>query len=127
MSSATGTLTKNTARQPFSVPNSAISAPPSSGPIAVEIPTVVPKNPNALARSWPWNSVWMKPLTCGVMSPPAKPCRSRASTSSRPDGARPQTALARPKSPTPIMNTVRRPRASPTRPAGTSSRPSVSA
>ena len=55
------------------MPNSAISAPPSSGPIAVETPTVVPKKPNALPRSSPRNSVWMKPLTCGVMSPPAKP------------------------------------------------------
>ena len=39
----TGTLTKKTARQPWSSPKSAISAPPSSGPAAVERPTVVPK------------------------------------------------------------------------------------
>ena len=43
------------------------------------------------------------------------------------DGARPQAALASANSATPVMKTGRRPRASPTRPDGTSSSPSASA
>ena len=104
-----------------------MSPPPSSGPIAVDSPTVVPKKPNALPRSSPRNSDWMKPLTCGVMSPPAKPCSRRERMSTIGDGASPQAALASAKSATPVMKTGRRPRASPTRPDGTSSSPRVSA
>ena len=122
-----GRLTKNTARQPCSSPKIAISAPPRTGPIAVEVATTVPKKPNALARSWPWKSVWMSPLTCGVTSPPAKPWSSRRATSAGAEGASPQPALAAVKSATPTMNIHRRPRASPMRPAGTSRSPKVSA
>ena len=127
MIAPTGRLTKNTARQPLWTPNSAISAPPSSGPIAVEMPTTVPKKPNALPRSSPWNIVWISPLTCGVMRPPAKPCTTRAMISTIGVGAAPQPALASANTATPVMNTVRRPRASPSRPDGTSSNPSASA
>ena len=42
-SAPTGRLTKKTARQPLPVPKIAIRAPPSSGPIAVDTPTTVPK------------------------------------------------------------------------------------
>jgi hypothetical protein len=48
----------------------------------------------AVPRSWPRKRLWMAPLICGVISPPAQPCSNRAS---------------------------------PTRPEGTSSRPSVKA
>jgi len=43
------------------------------------------------------------------------------------DGANPAAALASVNSPTPSTNTSRRPRASPNRPAGTRTRPKVSA
>jgi hypothetical protein len=91
-----------------------------------EIPTTVPNRPNAVPRSRPRNSCWMSALICGVISPPASPCTSRASTRKRLFGARPQASEARENSARPVMNIIRRPRTSPTRPAGTSSNPKVS-
>ncbi|WRL66637.1 hypothetical protein U6N30_15305 [Blastococcus brunescens] len=43
-----GRLMKNTQRQPSSGPNSAMSAPPSNGPTAVDTPMIVPKRPKAI-------------------------------------------------------------------------------
>ena len=87
----------------------------------------MPKKPNALPRSSPRNRFWIVALTCGVISPPAKPCSSRITISTVSFGASPQPALASTNSATPVMNSGRCPRASPSRPDGTSSSPSVSA
>ncbi len=69
----------------------------------------------------------MKPETCGVMSPPPMPCATRAAPIHSGAWAAPQTALAIVNSATPAMKTVLRLRASPRRPAGTSTMPNASA
>ena len=122
----TGTLTRNTQRHPSSPP-AVTSSPPSSGPTAVEIPTVMPNSPNALPRSTPRNIVWMNPDTCGETSPALNPCASRNTTSHPAEGATPHSALKVVNSPSPKANTPRRLRASPSRPAGTRTMPNASA
>src|SRR4051812_40090570 len=122
-----GRLMKKTQRQPVSVPNAWISTPPSSGPMAVETPTTVPNSPNAVPRSRPLNSCWISALICGVSRPPARPCTSRATTRNSAPGARPQASEESVNRASPTTNIVRRPRTSPIRPAGTSSRPKVRA
>ncbi len=122
-----GTFTKKTARQPSVSPKIWISRPPSSGPTAVDTPTTVPNAPNALPRSRPEKTSWIVALICGVTLPPARPCTSRASTREMPLGANPHTALARVNRASALTNTTRRPCRSPIRPAGTRSRPNVSA
>ena len=86
-----------------------------------------PKIEKALARSRPWKRFWMNPETCGVMMPPPKPCTTRAREMTHGLGAAPAAALDRVKSATPATNIIRRPRASPRRPAGTRTSPKVSA
>ena len=55
-------LTKKTARQPSVSPNIWMSRPPSNGPTAVEMPTIVPNAPNAVPRSRPENISWIVAL-----------------------------------------------------------------
>ena len=88
---------------------------------------VAPKIEKALARSRPWKRFWMKPETCGVMMPPPKPCTTRASEMTHGVGAAPAAALERVKRATPTMKIVRRLRASPRRPMGTSATPKARA
>jgi hypothetical protein len=95
--------------------------------MAVEMPTIVPNQPKALPRSRPENISWISALICGVSVPPASPWTSRAITRATAFGAAPHAALASVNMPSAMTKTVRRPRRSPMRPAGTSSRPKVSA
>ncbi len=88
---------------------------------------VAPNRPKALPRSLPRNSNWISPDTCGLRIPPAAPWISRETTSSVGPREMPQAAEARVKMVSPTRKLVRRPRASPTRPDGTSERPKVSA
>ncbi len=88
---------------------------------------VAPSAPKARPRSYPWNICWIMPETCGFIIPAAMPWISRATISTFMLPARPQAALERVKSATPHMKIVRRLLASPSRPAGTSRRPNVSA
>ena len=81
---------KKTSRQPRSGPPSAISAPPASGPSAVPRPTVVPSAPKARPRSSPRNICWIRPETCGLISPPEMPWNTRAAISSSAVGASPE-------------------------------------
>src|SRR4051812_3375759 len=101
--------------------------PPANGPTAVLSPTVAPNSPNALPRSAPLNSSWMDALICGVSAPPASPWTRRAMMSHTLLCAAPQAALASVNAASATTNMVRRPRRSPSRPAGTSSSPKVSA
>jgi hypothetical protein len=105
----TGTLTRKIQRQPVASPIAWMISPPSTGPAAAEMETVSPNSPNALARSAPVNSCWMRPEFCGVSSPAAAPWTSRATTTSSAVGASPTAALAttNPTRPTSII--VRRP------------------
>ena len=68
----------------------------------------------------------MNPDTCGVISPPPTPCTIRASAIQVAPSAAPQAALDTVKSTTPAVKTMRRERASPSRPAGTSAIPKAS-
>ncbi len=122
-----GRLTKNTQRQPSSVPTASISRPPASGPTAVETPMTLPSRPKALARSAPWNICWMSPEVCGATMPAAVPWISRNSTSQEALGASPHAAEASVNTASPNRKAWRRPRMSPSRPAGTSARPKVRA
>ena len=123
----TGMLTKKIQRQPISTPSAAMIVPPRIGPIAVEMPTVVPNSPKARPRSAPWNICWIRADTCGLSRPPPTPCSSRAATSTSADGASPARKLETVKTPTPMTNIRRRPVVSPRRPAETRTRPKVSA
>jgi hypothetical protein len=122
-----GTFTRNTTRQPCSSPKSAMIRPPRTGPVAADTPTVVPNQPNARARSAPWNSSWIRPVFCGVSIPAATPCSSRAATRSSAVGAAPATALVSVKPVSPARNIRRRPTRSPRRPPATSTSPKVRA
>ena len=124
--SDSGTFIQKMPRQPSSGPPIAIARPPRVGPNAVATPMVAPNRPNALPRSAPWNSCWMRPSTCGIWMPAATPCRSRATSSTSPVGASAQARLVSVNRLRPMTNSVRRDRWSPMRPAGTSVRPNVS-
>ena len=63
--------------------------PPSTGPVAVATPTAVPIRPNARPRSHRGNICCTSPDTCGLSSPPARPCSTRPATSTAGFGARP--------------------------------------
>ena len=101
--------------------------PPSTGPIAVDNPTVAPKMPNALPRSAPWNSTWIRPEFCGVSIPAVTPCSSRAATNHSALGAAPHSALVTTNAVSATRNIRRRPKASPSRPPATSTSPKLSA
>ncbi len=79
--------------------------PPTTGPIAVETPITAPITANARPRTGPGNSSWMKAVTAGVNTPPAKPCTTRKMTSWVSDWASPQAALARVNTVIPTRNT----------------------
>ncbi len=104
-----------------------MSRPPSRGPIAVEMPIVAPSSPNARPRSAPRKSCWIRPLTCGLINPPAAPWTIRATTSQVDPGEAPAAMLARVNRTTPETNALRRPWVSPNRPEGTSTSPKASA
>ncbi len=119
----TGTLMKNTSRQPRSGPPRAIRAPPASGPRAVPSPTVVPRAPKARPRSSPRNICWIRPDTCGLIRPPEMPWNTRATIRISAVGARPDKALVTANPATPTWNISRRPWSSPSRPASTGTSP----
>jgi hypothetical protein len=87
---------------------------------------MAPMMPNARPRSGPWKSSWIRPVFCGVSRPPATPCSSRATTSSPALGAAPLSALVTTNAQSAMTYIRRRPIASPSRPAGTSTSPRVS-
>lgn len=86
-----------------------ISNPPSTGPIAVDSPTVAPNAPNALPRSRPENSCCISPMICGFSNPPATPWPSRATTSHVAFGAAPHSTLVATNNASPSRNIRRRP------------------
>ncbi len=87
----------------------------------------VPSTPKALARSEPWNICWISPEVCGATMPAAVPWISRNTTSQPVLGANPHAAEATVNTASPKRKAWRRPRMSPSRPAGTSASPKVRA
>jgi hypothetical protein len=121
-----GTFIQKMPRHPSTGPPIAIASPPSVGPNAVAMPMVAPNRPKALPRSAPWKSCCTSPRTCGIWMPAATPCSRRAIRSTAPLGASAHARLVTVKRLSPMMNSARRERWSPMRPAGTSVRPKVS-
>src|SRR3954463_14857354 len=101
--------------------------PPTTGPVAVDSPTTLPRAPKARARSAPRNRSWIRPTFCGMSMPPATPCSSRAASSHEAVCAAPVRALVTTNADRAIRYMRRRPTVSPRRPAGTRARPKVRA
>src|SRR5690625_190609 len=120
---AIGTLIRNAERHPQSGHRTAISTPPSTGPIATETPTIAPNIPKARPRCSPWKYCCTRPTVCGLRNPEPKPMKTRAMFSTHSLGANPATSDASPKRLSPRMNSRARPYRSPARPAGTNSTP----
>ena len=98
-----------------------ISAPPTSGPSAIEIPTTEPQTPIARARSAGTSKVFtMMLIATGFSIVPPSACTTRARISSSMLPARLQPSEPTMNSPIPNVNTRRRPSRSAVDPANIS-------
>ncbi len=107
-----GTLTRNIARQP----NPEISAPPSDGPSAVPIADIVPSSPIAppvlsFGTVSPTNA-----MVRAIMTAAPSPCAALAPISSQSVGATPHSTEATVNREIPASSSRRRPVMSPSRP-----------
>ncbi|MDF9872524.1 hypothetical protein OKW18_004662 [Streptomyces pratensis] len=124
---ATGTFTRNTDRQPALSPRTEDSGaaetrtPPRICPATMESPAVAPYRLMARALRGPAVDAWMVASTCGSMSAAAAPWATRAPTRVQASGASPQAREVRPKAAMPTRKSLRRPAMSPRRPPRTSS------
>src|SRR5262245_21263272 len=114
---ATGTFTKNTARQLQPNRLASVSAPPRTRPMAEAKPAMAPYSANALPRSRPEKMTRNVASTCGAFIAAPTPWTTRAAMSSAADADRPAARLAAPKTPTPARNSRLRPNRSPRLPA----------
>ena len=118
-----GTLTQNTHSQPAH----SVSTPPSSTPAAPALPATAPQTPSALFRSAPSRKVVvMIESAAGDRIAPPRPWTARAAISQPSDCAKPPTRDAAANSNSPLMNTLRRPSRSATRPPSSRNPPKVS-
>jgi len=101
----TGTLTKNTQRQP----SVSVRRPPTSGPDATAAPTVAPQIAIAPPMSGPRYSCPIRARAVANRAAPPMPCSARATSSTAMFQASPQSSDAVLKTSTPIMKTSRRP------------------
>ncbi len=115
----TGTLTRNTERQPEPATSAATRTPPRICPATMDSPAVAPYRLIARARRGPWVVAWMVASTCGSISAAAAPCATRAATRVHAVGAIPQASEVTPKAAMPIRKSRRRPAMSPRRPPRT--------
>ena len=113
----TGTLTRKTARQD----TACTSSPPMSGPAMTMAEVAAAHVPMARPRASPAHVAVMIASAWGTSSAPAAPWTSRATTSASSVGAVAHTTDVRPKPKSPIAKIRRRPNASPSAPASTSS------
>lgn len=94
-----------------------VRMPPSSAPAAPPAPPIAAHSPSARLRSGPSvNAMVRIESIAGATIAPPSPCTARARTSIVALCASPPTSEARPKTPGPTMNTVRRPIRSAARP-----------
>ena len=114
---ATGRLRKKIARQE----TSSVSQPPTSGPSASAIADTPAQVPIARPRSSGGNVLEMIESVPGIISAAPTPWTAREATSQPSVGARPIVAEAAANTTTPMRNTRRRPKMSPSRPPVTSS------
>ena len=108
----TGTLIRNSQRQP----TDDTTRPPSTGPIAGAAITAIPKYPSARPRSAGSNNSKIIAIATGISSPPPTPCSTRAPTSIGRVGAIEQSIDASVNSTNAVMKARRRPKRSPTQP-----------
>ena len=101
----------------------ASTTPASSGPISPASDVATPYSPSARVRSVEVNVSWIMPSTCALIVPAAPPCTSRAAITIHGATASPDSSVVTLKMPIPAMNSRRRSKRSPSRPAGTSARP----
>jgi hypothetical protein len=109
---ATGTLIRNTQRQP----GPSTSQPLRNGPTAAPIPPKPDHRPTARPRSSGWKDAWMRASEPGVSRAPPTPCSARAAISVPASGASPHSREAVANHTTPTTNTLRRPNRSPSAP-----------
>ena len=84
--------------------------------MAPAMPPSPDQAPIAAARSGPWNDAEISARLPGVSSAPPTPCSALAATSVPMSGARPQASEARANHTTPMTNTRRLPKWSPSEP-----------
>ncbi|CAL9508240.1 hypothetical protein SUDANB21_03594 [Streptomyces sp. enrichment culture] len=104
-SRASGTLIRNTQRQP----GPSTSQPPRNGPTAAPMPPKPDHRPTARPRSSGWKDAWISAREPGVSSAPPAPWSARAAISTYSFGAIPQSREAVANHSTPTTNTRRRP------------------
>ena len=110
----TGTLTKNTQRQP----RPSVMTPPTSGPTATDIPMVAPYIAIAVPRSLPaGNSCATSASETANIAAPPIPSTARETFRKVASGASPAANDATEKIVNPAANTARRPRRSASEPA----------
>jgi hypothetical protein len=90
-----------------------VTAPPTSGPIATARPLIPPQAPRARPRFSAGNAALRIVSVSGVTIAPPIPCAARATISASADGASAAAAEASVKMPSPITNSRRRPKRSP--------------
>ncbi len=118
-----GRLIQNTARQSIT----SISAPPTIGPSAIEMPTTPPQTPIARARSTrPVNTWVMIDIATGFIIEPPTACTNRAAISVSMFGARLHSSEPSAKTVSPTWNVRLRPNRSPVAPDSNSSDASTS-
>ena len=118
-----GRLIQKTERQP----TYSMSAPPTIGPRAIEIPTTAPHTPMARARSTRSVNTWvMIDMATGLSIEPPTAWTNRAAISISMSGARLHSSEPIAKITSPAWNTLRRPRRSPAAPANSSNEASAS-
>ena len=118
-----GRLIQNTARQS----TNSMSAPPTIGPSAIEMPTTPPQMPIARARSTrPVNTWVMIDIATGFSIDPPMACRNRAAISVSMFGARLHSSEPSAKTVSPIWKVRLRPNRSPVAPDSISSDASTS-
>ena len=100
--------------------------PPISGPITTAIPDQAVQEPMAAPRSAAGNVAMMMARALGVSRAPNAPCNARAPIRNSMLGEMAHSSETRPKPPTPIENTRRSPKRSPSEPPTRISDPSVS-
>jgi hypothetical protein len=108
-----GRLTKKIHRQSKAV----TSSPPRVGPAMVATPATAPQMPNAAPRRSGGNVLVMIVRVCGMSMAAPTPWTARNAMSQPGLGAKPHAAEAAVNTATPLMNMIRGPIRSPSRPA----------
>ena len=109
---ATGTFTKNTQRQPAR----SVIRPPITGPTTLDAPHTMPLSAWYLPRSRAGNTSAITANDIDMSAPPPSPCTTRSATSWTMLLLKPAATEASEKSTTPAMSTCLRPMTSDSRP-----------